>query len=72
MFYISAYEGIRHNLKQRDVDSRMRAFVAGGVASIVGQTIIVPFDVVSQHMMMLGAPQKGEKVSGEMMNLFFF
>ncbi|GBP39247.1 Solute carrier family 25 member 44 [Eumeta japonica] len=30
------------------------SFVGGGCASIVGQTIIVPFDVLSQHLMVLG------------------
>ncbi len=28
--------------------------MGGGCASLVGQTIIVPFDVISQHMMLLG------------------
>lgn len=35
-------------------NDKIRAFVGGGCASIVGQTIIVPFDVISQHMMLLG------------------
>lgn len=29
----------------------------GGCASVVGQTIIVPFDVISQHMMIVGMRQ---------------
>ncbi|KAF5293084.1 hypothetical protein FQA39_LY13694 [Lamprigera yunnana] len=56
VFYISAYEGVRYSLAQRDFDSRLRSLIAGGVASAVGQTMIVPFDVVSQHLMMIGAP----------------
>lgn len=32
----------------------MRALVGGGCASLVGQTIIVPFDIISQHIMVLG------------------
>ena len=28
--------------------------VGGASASLVGQTIIVPFDVISQHLMILG------------------
>ena len=32
----------------------MRALAGGGCASLVGQTIIVPFDVISQHLMVLG------------------
>lgn len=54
---------MRHVLASRNVDSKVRALVAGGMASLVGQTIIVPFDVISQHLMMMGAVQKGEKVS---------
>ncbi|XP_050544521.1 solute carrier family 25 member 44 [Daktulosphaira vitifoliae] len=53
--YIGAYEQTRFmtapylkNLPE------VRSLVAGGVASVCGQTIIVPFDVVSQHLMMLG------------------
>ncbi|VVC98146.1 unnamed protein product [Leptidea sinapis] len=34
--------------------SSMKSFVAGGCASLVGQTVIVPFDVLSQHLMVLG------------------
>lgn len=62
MFYISTYEGVRHILAQHEVDSRIRALVAGGLASIVGQTIIVPFDVISQHLMMLGTHSTGDNV----------
>jgi solute carrier family 25 protein 44 len=46
---------VRHLLQANDVtDSRIRALVAGGCASLVGQTIIVPIDVISQHLMMMG------------------
>ncbi|XP_066147565.1 solute carrier family 25 member 44 [Euwallacea fornicatus] len=58
VFYISTYEGVRHLLAQKNVDSRLRALVAGGCASLVGQTIIVPFDVLSQHLMMIGTMGK--------------
>ena len=34
--------------------SQVRALVAGGCASLVGQTFIVPFDVISQHLMVIG------------------
>lgn len=54
VFYISTYEGMRHLLTRSDIDSRLKALVAGGCASLVGQTIIVPFDVLSQHLMVLG------------------
>lgn len=45
---------MRHLLTRSDIDSRLKALVAGGCASLVGQTIIVPFDVLSQHLMVLG------------------
>lgn len=55
VFYITTYENVRHLLQNYKVnDSRIRALVGGGCASLVGQTIIVPFDVMSQHMMVLG------------------
>lgn len=63
VFYISTYEGVRHLLTQRHVEGRIKALIAGGVASMVGQTIIVPFDVISQHLMMMGAHPGNEKKS---------
>lgn len=39
------------------LSSHIRALVAGGCASVVGQTCIVPFDVISQHMMVVGMKQ---------------
>lgn len=32
----------------------MKGFVAGGVSSLIGQTFVTPFDLVSQHIMVLG------------------
>ncbi|XP_014285648.1 solute carrier family 25 member 44 [Halyomorpha halys] len=52
--YIATYESSRHFLKQHDVSPTVRALISGAVASLVGQTIIVPFDVISQHLMFLG------------------
>ena len=37
----------------------MKSFVGGCCASIVGQTIIVPFDVITQHIMLIGLAEKG-------------
>lgn len=58
VFYVSTYEGVRHLLRQDTplgrVDSKVKALIAGGAASLVGQTIVVPFDVLSQHLMVLG------------------
>lgn len=53
--YVSTYEGVRHLLDRSNVtNSALKGFVGGGCASVVGQTIIVPFDVISQHLMLLG------------------
>lgn len=54
VFYISTYEGVRHMLTKYDAGDSIKSLVAGGCASLVGQTIIVPFDVISQHAMVLG------------------
>lgn len=61
VFYISTYEGVRHILHQKKVHSSLRALIAGGCASLVGQTIVVPFDVLSQHLMMMGVNGREEK-----------
>uniref|UniRef100_A0A1B0CHC3 Putative carrier protein n=1 Tax=Lutzomyia longipalpis TaxID=7200 RepID=A0A1B0CHC3_LUTLO len=56
VFYISTYESVRHVLGQYGAGQRTKAPAAGGCASVVGQTLIVPFDVISQHMMVIGMP----------------
>lgn len=51
--YIATYE------KTRDIvsnytnisDNRTKAFLSGGISSAMSQTLIIPFDVVSQHIM---------------------
>ena len=62
IFYISTYEGVRHLMATRfDIhDLVLRAAVGGLCASVVGQMITVPFDIVSQHMMLLGGDQTKE------------
>ncbi|KAL0858495.1 hypothetical protein ABMA27_012361 [Loxostege sticticalis] len=54
VFYITTYEGVRHELGKHEFSPKAKSFIGGGCASIVGQTIIVPFDVLSQHLMVLG------------------
>lgn len=56
VFYVTTYENVRHVLAERSTvkSNQLRALVAGGCASLVGQTIIVPFDVISQHLMVMG------------------
>uniref|UniRef100_A0A1L8DZY3 Putative mitochondrial carrier protein n=1 Tax=Nyssomyia neivai TaxID=330878 RepID=A0A1L8DZY3_9DIPT len=60
VFYISTYESVRHVLGQYGAGQRTKALIGGGCASVVGQTLIVPFDVISQHMMVLGMPSTGK------------
>ncbi|KAK9509698.1 hypothetical protein O3M35_006954 [Rhynocoris fuscipes] len=52
--YIATYESSRHMLANYNMSTTARTLISGGVASLVGQTIIVPFDVISQHLMFLG------------------
>ncbi|XP_043267478.1 solute carrier family 25 member 44 [Venturia canescens] len=73
VFYVSTYEGVRHLLGQNpftaDLDSRTKALIGGGAASTVGQTIIVPFDVLSQHLMVLGVSTKHGKLAVDKMGM---
>jgi len=56
MSYIGTYEFVRTYLAQQTplTDQRVRSLLAGSCASVVGQTLIVPIDVVSQHLQLLG------------------
>lgn len=64
--YVFTYEGVRHVLKQdpltANLDPRVKALIGGASASIVGQTFVVPFDVLSQHLMVLGVSYKHGKL----------
>lgn len=63
VFYISTYEGVRHLLHQYGAGNQTKSLLAGGCASLVGQTMIVPFDVISQHAMVLGMSAQGRDAS---------
>ena len=54
--YITSYEVIRRNL--RGYSTEMKGLLAGGGATLVAQTVTVPVDIVSQHMMMQGQVKK--------------
>jgi len=60
LFYVSTYESVRHFLDTNNItqNSKVKAFIGGGCGSIVGQTCIVPFDVISQHMMLIKSDQR--------------
>lgn len=52
--YIATYEGARYTVSQYNPTNAVKSFAAGAAAALVSQTIIVPFDVISQHLMVLG------------------
>lgn len=56
MSYIGTYESVRTYLAQQTplTNQRIRSIIAGGCASVVGQTMMVPIDVVAQHLQLLG------------------
>lgn len=58
--YIGTYEGVRNYLAANTTltDSKVRSLIAGACASTVGQTTVVPIDIVSQHLQMLGLNNK--------------
>lgn len=63
VMYIATYEGVRHILTQQSASASTKSLVSGGCASMVGQTIIVPFDILSQHLMVLGLSDPFHKKS---------
>lgn len=63
VFYISTYESVRSILTERGYNSTVKALISGGAASLATQTIIVPFDVISQHIMIMGMDVKGKRLN---------
>ncbi|KAK1329178.1 hypothetical protein QTO34_011358 [Cnephaeus nilssonii] len=57
--YVTTYELTRKFVSDYSQSNTVKSLVAGGSASLVAQSITVPIDVVSQHLMM---QRKGEKV----------
>ncbi|ELU18696.1 hypothetical protein CAPTEDRAFT_147210 [Capitella teleta] len=64
--YITTYEGVRHYLKENTpfTNTYWRSLIGGACASLVGQTFMVPIDVISQHLQMLGLQEAGASVAG--------
>lgn len=60
--YITTLELIRTRTKE--YNNAVRGFLAGGCASLVGQTITVPVDVVSQKLMVQGQGEHTAKLKG--------
>ncbi|XP_043309890.1 solute carrier family 25 member 44 isoform X2 [Cervus canadensis] len=57
--YVTTYELTRKFVADYSQSNTVKSLVAGGSASLVAQSITVPIDVVSQHLMM---QRKGEKM----------
>lgn len=58
--YITTYELVRS--RATGYSDAVRGFLAGGTASLVGQTIVVPVDIVSQKLMIQGQGEQKSKV----------
>lgn len=58
-FYITTYELVRDQAGRLGADNTLKSLAGGGVASLVAQSITVPIDVVSQHLMMQGQAGEG-------------
>ncbi|KAJ7416548.1 Solute carrier family 25 member 44 [Willisornis vidua] len=57
--YVTTYELTRKYVSRYNNNNAVKSLVAGGSASLVAQSITVPIDVVSQHLMM---QRKGESM----------
>ncbi|XP_054035354.1 solute carrier family 25 member 44 [Dryobates pubescens] len=57
--YVTTYELTRKYVARYSDSNAVKSLVAGGSASLVAQSITVPIDVVSQHLMM---QRKGESM----------
>ncbi|XP_048473061.1 solute carrier family 25 member 44 isoform X2 [Rhincodon typus] len=52
--YITTYELVRVYVANYSNSNAIKSLVAGGTASLVAQSIIVPIDIISQHLMIAG------------------
>ncbi|XP_007906200.1 solute carrier family 25 member 44 [Callorhinchus milii] len=57
--YITTYELVRNYVSRYTNNNAIKSLAAGSLASLVAQTITVPIDVISQHLMIMG---QGENV----------
>jgi len=63
--YLLTYEKVRHLVgTYGSNDNRIKGLIGGGVGSLVSQTIITPFDVISQHMMVISDSKKTPSPGG--------
>lgn len=66
--YISTYEGVRNYMNKNTTWNQgwRKSLVGGGIASMVGQTLVVPIDIVNQHIMLLNRNKNSN--SGDLKN----
>lgn len=63
--YLMTYEKVRHMVGQYVTsDNRLKGLIGGGVGSLVSQTIVTPFDVISQHMMVISGDARNKNQTG--------
>lgn len=76
IFYVTTYEKVRQLLRSHaEIENhQFRSLIGGGCASLVSQSIIVPFDVISQHLMMYGNVVRRQQVDrlGTDVLIFYF
>lgn len=65
--YVTTYELVRMYVSRYSDNNAVKSIIAGGSASIVAQSFVVPSDVISQHIMMAG--QKGYRGRLEMFQI---
>lgn len=70
--YIVTYELIRSSNFLTGRRTETKGFVAGGCATLIGQTITVPVDIITQHRMMAGQVRQWKKknVNGRLPNAY--
>lgn len=70
LIYISVYESVRQEISTKTSiqNTKVRSLVAGGLASCASQFLVVPIDVVSQHVMLAGQ-QQFHNVNSEKANI---
>ena len=54
VIYITTFEKSREYVSNYSQNTYLRAMIAGGTSSLISQTMVVPIDVVTQHMMLIG------------------